>query len=143
MEESNKQSQRGIFYIDKVENRGKYANYMVKNLRRGALVAGKESGTLVIKTNNLERPKTYYTNQVDVEKALLKKEHRETLIDAYGTKDGEVIVMYSYSKESHINAGEHYGFKEVLEEKAEGYNEPLTSLYNGKKLYIVIKTLIL
>lgn len=109
---ANRAGFEGSTYIANVKNLESYSRYLIKNLENGAKINNRNGKSLIIKTNNLEKPDQKMVKNVDLERFRLSKSHKVESKREFKSRFYDEIVKVLEFKES--KRGEKGAFKQLV-----------------------------
>lgn len=102
----------GSTYIANVKNVESYSRYLIKNLENGAKIDNRNGKSLIVKTNNLEKPSQKMVKNVDLERFRLSKSHKVSSKREFKSRFYDEIVKVLQFKES--KRGENGAFNQLI-----------------------------
>lgn len=109
---ANIQGFGGSTYVANVKNVESYSKYLIKNLENGAKINNRQGKSLIVKTNNLEKPHQKMVKNVDLERFRLSKSHKVSTKREFKSRFYDEIVKVLEFKES--KKGEKGAFKQLV-----------------------------
>lgn len=109
---ANSKGFEGSTYVANVKNVESYSRYLIKNLENGAKIDNRQGKSLIVKTNNLEKPHQKMVKNVDLERFRLSKSHKVESKREFKSRFYDEIVKVLEFKES--KKAEKGAFKQLV-----------------------------